>query len=179
MTEPVFASVESALTFAFRYAGQQSPPTPMRRLGTEANLGSGRGLVGLDGAAQAGLILRELDKLPKPQRWVLTVRFGDVRRECPCCGQPAPSAEWLDAVDGLCWCEELEGYPRRVKYAMIEKIVCRRPVVLKALWVDHGLVPRTGHRHMGLLKDRLTGAERDGLNSLGDVFKSTGLVGEM
>lgn len=86
MSEAVFKSAHEALVFAFNYAGQQSPRTPMTRMMQGGALGSGRGLVGIDGAAQAGMVLAAVERLPKEQAQVITVRYGDVRHECPCCG---------------------------------------------------------------------------------------------
>lgn len=98
MKEPVFDSLGNALTFAYRFSGQQFAraqnidPTP---------LGSGRGLVGLDGAAQAGMILSEVKLCGSLEEMVLRARFSDPfdrsARPCDCCGHVGVSSEFLGA----------------------------------------------------------------------------------
>ncbi len=173
-----FKSAHSALIFAFNYAGQQSPKTPLTTLLRGPGIGRGVGLSGLDGAAQAGMILRALDSLPKDQRWVLTVRFGDLRSECPCCGQPAPSDDWREAIAGLAGCVELEGLPRIVRFAAIERAVCRRKWDSKQLSQDYGLSLRTLQEQVRRLKARLGRAENAGLGTLDEWLRKGGAVGE-
>ncbi len=174
--EGLFRSAQDALRFAFNYSGQQSPMTPMTRLLAGPGIGKGLGMVGLDGAAQAGIILARLDKLTAQQRNVLTVSFGDVRMECPCCGQLAPSDEWRDAIDALSHCAELEGVPRPVRYAAIEKAICRRKWDAKRLSQEYGISLSTLHRQVRALKDRLGRVESQALNALADSFRDTGLL---
>ena len=80
--EPLFNSTHVALTFAFEYAGQQSPRTPMTSLMRTENIGSGKGLSGLDGAAQAGFILAEVCRLSDDQHNIIVARYGRVTHEC-------------------------------------------------------------------------------------------------
>ncbi|EGY53130.1 hypothetical protein [Neisseria shayeganii] len=168
--QALFGSVEEALTFAFHYSAEQSPRTPMTALAQGGAIGSGKGLHGVDGAAQAAMILNKLDALPKEQRWALTVRFGDVERECPCCGHPAKSNEWKDAVDGLSWCVELEGIPKQMRHAMIAKVLCRQPHNFRADCERYGLVLRTLNRQKNSLKTRLNALERKGLDEMRDIL---------
>jgi len=122
--EPLFASTHAALVFAFSYAGQQSPKTPMTSLIRTAELGSGKGLSGVDAAAQAGFILAEVCRLPDDQHNIIVARYDRVRHECRCCEQPSPSNEWRAAIDALSHCVELEGVHRKVRLIMVEKAAC-------------------------------------------------------
>lgn len=177
--EAVFGSAHEALVFAYNYAGQQSPRTPMTKLmHGGAALGRGRGLVGLDGAAQAGMVLAAVARLPKEQAQVIMVRYGDVRQECPCCGQPAPPQAWVDAVDALSHCAELEGVPRRVRHAVVERAVCRRKWDAARLSIEYGLSERTLRHSCLQLKRRLGKLENTALAKLDERFTETGLVGE-
>ncbi|QMT41272.1 DNA-binding protein [Neisseria shayeganii] len=168
--QALFGSVEEALTFAFHYSAEQSPRTPMTALAQGGAIGSGKGLYGVDGAAQAAMILNKLDALPKEQRWALTVRFGDVEHECPCCGHPAKSHEWKDAVDGLSWCVELEGIPKQMRHAMIAKVLCRQKVDLAGMSERYGLARSTTYRQQNELKHRLNTHERQGLDAIRDML---------
>lgn len=179
MTEEApFKSAHAALIFAFNYGDQQSPKTPLTTLLRGPAIGKGVGLSGLDGAAQAGMILRALDSLPAEQRHVLTVRFGDFRHECKCCGQPAPSDDWREAVASLASCVELEGLPRIVRFAAIERAVCRRKWDSKRLALDYGLTLRTLQMQVKALKARLGRAETKGLSALDEWLRTGGAVGE-
>ena len=174
---PLFHSAHEALIFAYRYSRQQYPRTPMTRMlqGGEA-IGSGKGLSGLDGAAQAGMILAAVDRLPREQANVIRVRYGDIREDCPCCGQPAPSIEWQDAVDALSHCVELEGVPRRVRHAAIERVLCRRKWDANRLSAEYGLSERTLYRQAGELRKRLKKVESTAMARLDEFFTDSGAV---
>ena len=78
--EPLFASAYDALAFAFRFNAQQYAPTPMARL-MRGSIGSGKGLVGIDGAAQAGFILGVVERLGEWEKAALAARFALDRKE--------------------------------------------------------------------------------------------------
>lgn len=168
--QALFGSVEEALTFAFYYAAGQSPRTPMTALVRGGAIGKGKGLHGVDGAAQAAMILRKLDDLPKEQRQALTVRFGDVEHECPCCGHPSKSNGWKDAVDGLSWGVELEGIPKQMRHAMIANVLCRQKADLAGMSQRYGLVRSTTYRQKDELKKRLNAYEQKGLDAMRDAL---------
>ena len=174
---PPFKSAHAAVIFAFNYAHQQSPKTPMTALLRGPAGASGAGLSGLDGAAQAGMILRAIDALTHDQRAVLVVRFGDFRSECPCCGQPAPSQDWREAMAYLASCADLDGLPRAVKLAAIERAVCRRKWDSKRLSEEYGLSVRTLQEQVRRLKGRMTKAENAGLGALDTWLRQGGTVG--
>jgi len=73
--DPLFASAYDALAFAFRFNAQQYSPTPMARL-MRGQIGSGKGLVGIDGAAQAGFILGVVERLGEWEKAALAARFA-------------------------------------------------------------------------------------------------------
>ena len=178
--DALFKSSHAALIFAFNYAGQQSPKTPLTTLlRISGNLRrNGKGLGGLDGAAQAGMILRALNSLAAVQRQVLIVRYGDFRHTCLCCGQPAPSADWREAVDSLSHCNELEGIPRIVRHAAIERAICRRQWDSKRLSQEYGLSDRTLRDQVKRLKERLSRIENAGLTELDGWLRDGGVVGD-
>lgn len=59
----IFRSAQEAITFACNYSSQQYAMSPMAKLLQGPSRGSGRGLVGLDGAGQAGMVFAELQKI--------------------------------------------------------------------------------------------------------------------
>lgn len=176
--DPVFHSAHEALTFAFRFVGQHSPKTPLAVLvgGELGGLGSGRGLSGLDGAGQAGMVLAALRHLPAEQRHVLIARYGDFRRPCPCCGQPAPEQAWSESIEALSLCEELHDLPKEVRRAAIEKIVCRRKLRFSAFITEYGLAKSTLFDKTRKVRERLGKVENTAMAWLEDFYSARGVL---
>ena len=63
---PLFRSGYEACVFAYAYSSQQYSLTAMAKMMRGGPMGSGRGLVGLDGAAVAGSVKRHISALPHP-----------------------------------------------------------------------------------------------------------------
>lgn len=127
-SDGLFRSMSEALRFAYSYAGQQSPHTPMAKLMQGGSIGSGRGLVGGDGAGQAGMILGSVERLlSTEQRLVVLVRFGaSIIEECSCCGARGHAPWWRDAVAALSLTEELRDLPKPIREAVVMKTVGRQ-----------------------------------------------------
>lgn len=83
MTE-LFKNTHDALIFAFRYSSQQYALSPLAKM-MKSGTGSGKGLVSLDGAAQSGIIMARLSKMPELQRACIVARYALRFEECPCC----------------------------------------------------------------------------------------------
>lgn len=177
-SDPIFKSAHEALTFAFRFAGQHSPKTPMSVMvgGELGGLGSGRGLSGLDGAGEAGMVLAALRHLKDEERHVLVARYGDIRRPCACCGQPAPEPAWSEAVEALSLCDELGDLPKSVRRAAIEKAVCRRKLRFAEFVTEYGLSERTLRDKMRKVKERLGKVENSAMAWLSDFYTARGVL---
>ena len=59
---------------------------------------TGRGLAGVDGAAQAGFILRELQALAPLHQRILEARFLPQTTPCPCCRSSVWDQDWFASV---------------------------------------------------------------------------------
>uniref|UniRef100_UPI003BA1764B hypothetical protein n=1 Tax=Agrobacterium tumefaciens TaxID=358 RepID=UPI003BA1764B len=92
-----FSSAHAALTFAFNYSAQAVERPMMARMADKGG-GSGKGLGGLDGAGQAGMILSKVKSLSRLHQAIFRARFGERVAKCPCCGSPADDLEWLSAI---------------------------------------------------------------------------------
>lgn len=99
-----FRNVDAALAFAMNFAHGTLKKTELARL-MGGPSSSGKGLAGLDGAAQAGMIKRALEAMPEVYRYVLVARFAPLSLACPCkrpcCRGWRESPEWSEAVDWL------------------------------------------------------------------------------
>lgn len=102
--ESLFTSAHGALVFAFNFSGQSYDRPAMNRLATPA-LGTGKGLVGLDGAAQAGFIRAEVKAMGKLAEAIIIARIAPRSTPCQCrsacCSGQKPNKEWTDAIATL------------------------------------------------------------------------------
>lgn len=101
---PLFDTAHGALVFAFNFSGQCYDRPMMNRLAAPA-VGSGKGLVGLDGAAQAGFIRAEVQAMGRLAEAILIARISPRSMPChcrqSCCSGKKPNREWTDAVGYL------------------------------------------------------------------------------
>lgn len=100
----LFKDSGEALHFAFRFSSQQYPISEMARLMKSAGrIGTGKGLIALDGAGQAGMILAELEKLRPIEAACIVCRYSEriIACECrsPCCRGEVFKKEYADSVD--------------------------------------------------------------------------------
>lgn len=176
--DPLFKSTHEALVFAFRYAGQQSPKTPMTCMFLskpgEGDIPKGirqsKGLSGVDGAAQAGMILAEVCRLPDDQHNVIVARYGHVLHECSHCEQDAPSEEWRSAIDALSHCVELEGVHRKVRRMMVERAICGGRLDINLVCKRYSLGRTATYSQLSAIKTKLRKIERIALSNLDNVF---------
>ena len=103
-TAPLFESAYSALVFALNFSGQAYDRPLMNRLAAPA-IGTGKGLAGLDGAAQAGFIRAEVAALGRIAEAIITARFAPRSVTCscraPCCSGRKENNEWVNAIAAL------------------------------------------------------------------------------
>lgn len=99
--EPLFVNTHGALVFAFNFSGQSYDRPMMNRLAAPA-IGSGMGLVGLDGAGQAGMIRAEVRALGALAEAILMARIAPRTTPChcrsACCSGKRPNWEWVNAI---------------------------------------------------------------------------------
>ncbi|OXI42471.1 DNA-binding protein [Burkholderia aenigmatica] len=129
MSEIEFKSAFDAVRFALAYSTQQYGETMMaKRLRGESS-GSGMGLVGVDGAGQAGQIRRMVWELPELHLSVIVARAAPRDMPCSCgsacCSGRVPNLEWQAAIGWLtdasaAYCSGFSHY--RVRRAIIERV---------------------------------------------------------
>lgn len=102
--DPIFGSENGALKFAFNYVHGGVKVWTIGSLGGGGKIG--KGLSGLDGAGQAGLIRAELGKLdPKVRLDILVARYAHPSIPCPCksvcCRGYRENPEWAKAIETI------------------------------------------------------------------------------
>lgn len=180
--EPLFKTTHDALRFAFGYMERQSPKTPlMSMVGSgryreedspprSDSISNGNRLIGLDAAAQAGMILAEVCRLPDDQHNVIVARYYRTTHECKCCGSEVPREEWSAAIDALSHCVELEGVHRKVRNEMVKKAVCGGKLDIDRLCKEHSLARRTLYAQLASIKTKFRKLERTALINLDNIF---------
>lgn len=164
--EPLFDSTYAALAFAYRYSTQQYQPTPMARL-MRGSIGSGKGLHGLDGAAQAGIIRAEVERLRMYERFAVIARFAiDDKERC------------LAMLALICPATAALGtgvHNRRLVDALVQRHYGKR-VHLKDLAEMVGIHPNTMTDRWRSIRRVLTEIEHRGMDMVEARLKEAGLV---
>lgn len=111
---PLFDSYQEALIFAFNYCDQQYAKSVMARLYAKNN-NLGRGLSGIDGAGEAGMVMADVQRLNQSEQDVLCVRYTKVKTFCKCCGQEVNTKEVTEALS------RLEVYIKTANYSKDER----------------------------------------------------------
>jgi len=122
---PLFENAHQALTFAYEYSNQQFAKSLMAvMMESGLRMPTGKGLGGLDGAAQAGMVKARVKGLnvseararqlvtqevandeamrSRLEGYCLVARYArKSKHECPHCGTLTQSAEWREAINYL------------------------------------------------------------------------------
>lgn len=147
--EPLFRSAYDALAFAYRYNSQQYSPTPMAKL-MRGSIGSGKGLYGQDGAAQAGMIRGRLDPLQAWEKAAIAARFALDRQEL----YQARDTLVIPALASL----GTGVHNRRMVDAMVQKFFGKR-VSVKELAAKYGMHRNTMTQRWACIKKTLSEIE--------------------
>jgi hypothetical protein len=186
--EPLFKSTHAALTFCLNFVEQQYERPMMNRLAA-AIVGNGKGLAGLDGAAQAGMIRSELRRLTRVEESALIARCAPAMLPChcghACCSGEKPHREWTDAIGELA---------RDLKRAVFDdrevNIMLRRTYVLRyftpkknrlaieAAAERFDIVRNTFSAHYSRVKAYLQKVEDRGFDLLDERLRAGGVVGD-
>lgn len=99
--EGLFKHTHDALVFAYNYSSQQFALSPMAKM-MKTGIGSDKGLVSLDGAAQAGIIMAHVSRLPQLHQACIVARYAPRYEECPCCqSRDKMTDQYREAVAAL------------------------------------------------------------------------------
>lgn len=166
LEDPLFDSTWAALAFAFRYSTQQYQPTPMARL-MRGSIGSGKGLHGLDGAAQAGIIRAQVQELREFERCAVIARFAlaDLEKIEAMMILVPPAAAALGT--GV--------HNRRMVDNLVQRYFGQR-CNLKDLASTHDVHPDTMTQRWACIKRLLTELERRGIDQVEIRLQAAGLV---
>lgn len=166
LEDPLFDSAWNALAFAFRYSTQQYQPTPMARL-MRGSIGSGKGLHGLDGAAQAGVIRAIVETLPEFERCAVVARFALDQRESLGAKLVLIRPATASLGTGV--------HNRRMVDNLVQRFYGQR-CHLKDLAETYGVHANTMTERWACVKRQLTSLEHRGIDRAEAAFQEAGLV---
>jgi hypothetical protein len=181
--EPIFTSAHAALKFAFNFShGTLKKNFLAAAMGGG---GSGRGLGGLDGAAQAGMILCELEQLDAVRRRCITARMAPQTEPCscksPCCRGYREASEWAAAIEYLTQYVLTEGLTGTKSYHRLRRGVVLRHFGVKISLIDIAAACSVNRDTASDLNKRvvtrLRDEERIGLHEIDGRLKAAGIVG--
>jgi hypothetical protein len=184
----LFRNPHDALMFALRFSSQQYAQTPMAKqlriaaaaAGGGAGIGSGKGLVALDGAAQAGIILARVDKLTPLHRACIVARFSARVEPCCSCGGDKTLDEYRGAIMTLAsWAEQFVPSTRtehRLRYAIVQEYFERtKKIGLAAERI--GVAKRTAHEQKSKIWPHLVDLDKAALTAAGAALED--MIGEV
>ena len=172
----VFETTRSAMVFAFNFSMEQYGMAPLAKMASRSQA-SGKGLVGLDGAGQAGMVLAQIERLSPSERAACVARFHPRSEACPCCGGEKPTAIWREAIEHLA---------SACIPAGVSNVRCRRELVAKHFGVkvqfadlaERYALPRNaiGEQYRALTR-RLSDIEAQAQDSADEALRLHGMVG--
>lgn len=176
----LFKNPADALLFAMRFSSQQYPQSEMSKLMKRSGAGSGKGLVALDGAAQAGMIRARMDRMGALERACIVARYSARTEDCHCCGNQKPLEEYKAAVDLLAdWAMQyLSGAMsvRKIRYAVVQDYFERQRSIGKVA-KEIGVAPRTAYDQKAKIWPHLTELDKQAQAAIGDMLED--LCGEL
>lgn len=181
--EGIFRSAEEAITFACNYSSQQYAMSPMAKLLQGPSRGSGRGLVGLDGAGQSGMVFAELERIDYWQ--LVTLITGKLTRsercDCnrSCCRGWKPNPLFEDAVSQLSDYVAITLKPlppvKEFRVAVIMKYFGEKTDPLETA-KNLGIPKKTAERHITAIRSFIRDLQKSGITALDERLGEIGML---
>lgn len=172
MTE-LFKNSHDALMFAFHYSSQQYALSPMAKMMKTGVVGTGKGLVALDGAGQSGLIRKQIEKLTPIQRACIVARYSPRFIECQCCGsRDKILPEYKEAIATLAqWAlSTFSGLSSRVARECIIRSFYERGVSIKEIAERTKIGKSTLYDHKSKIVAKLKEIDHSAQVAVGDLI---------
>jgi hypothetical protein len=189
---PLFENAHQALTYAYEYSNQQFARSVMAvMMSTGMHIPSGKGLSGLDGAGQAGMVkarVRSLGEVKAEQDkarlqgqlegFVLVARYARRPRECAHCGCMAPTAEWREAIAGLV--RHVNGSVEGISHLHLRRTLVERyfgtKVDMSETAKQCGVSRVTAAKQYKTVKDQLRRIEERAMKNIEQELQDHGLL---
>ncbi|WP_315136853.1 hypothetical protein [Achromobacter marplatensis] len=189
--EALFRSAHAALVYALNYSMQQYDRPLMNKAMSGKPEGEGKGLSGVDGAGQAGMIRAELARLAPLHQAVLVASIAPQQVPCECraacCGGWKTNPEWSDAVSELTTVAAAAALAGCVSNGRLRSGLIQRLLGAKATLADlaarHDVDEKTAGAHSAKLKRWLfgggggaAGLHQQASRILSDRLQASGMI---
>lgn len=170
----LFKTPADALLFGLRFSSQQYAASPMSRMmrqGVSA-AGADKGMVGLDGAGQAGLVLARIEKLAPLERACIVARYSTRTESCCSCGNDRPTDEYKQAIVTLAdWAQQFiaSASARRMRYAIVQEYFERRRNLSKQA-ESMGVPKQTASNQKNKIWPHLSDLDKRAQEIIGDML---------
>lgn len=181
--DPLFRTTNGALLFALNYThgGMKKPSLTVLMGGGR----KGRGLSGLDGAAQAGMIQLELAHLPDQRRALLVARYAvaTVPCECgrPCCRRWIENPEWSEPINWLTQYVLEAGLTGNISHYRFRRALVSRHFGVKESFItmaaQSGVERHTAGERYKKIHEHLKDEEKKARWELEGILQKGGVVG--
>lgn len=180
--ETVFRSTGAALKFALNFShGTLQKSFLAKAMGAP---GASSGLAGLDGAAQAGMILAELQRLATLRRCLLTGRYTQPSSPCACraacCRGWRENPEWKQAIDYLTEYVLVAGLTGAISHLHLRRVLVVRYFEVRVSLIDTanacGVHRNTASQYNKKVVEHFRGEERPAFHELDGQLKGRGVV---
>jgi hypothetical protein len=173
----LFKNAHEALFFAHRFSSQQYAQSPMAKMMERGPgggpIGQGKGLVSLDGAATAGMILGRVERLSELHRACIVARFAERTDECPCCNGQRMSDDYKAALLQLAqWARPLirdEVDSQRMRFGVVQAFYDRKSSITQ-LAKSIGMPARTVLDQKKKIWEQLGQLDKAALTAADDVL---------
>ena len=165
--EALFQSAHNALLFAFNFSGQQYERPMMNRMADDPVAYVSKGLSGVDGAAQAGMIFAKLERLPALYQFIVFASYAPriIPCECrhSCCAGTKPNELWnacIRMIEEAAITQALTGCMshRVLRRGIVQRAFGDKSVVLADLAEKAGVTEKTASSHASKVRLWLNGA---------------------
>jgi len=175
----LFRTPADAILFALRSTSQQYPQSGMAQLMKRSGTASGKGLVALDAAGQAGMVLARLERMDPLARACIVARYSARTEDCPCCGGPKALDEYKAAIVLLAdWSLQFISSAmsvRRIRYAIVQDYFERKRSI-GATAEEIGVPRRTAYDQQAKIRPHLVDLDKAAQEEIGDMLED--LCGE-
>lgn len=192
MQGPLFESAWSAAMFAINYHLHNQPEkSAMLKAMSDPSPAGGKGLVGLDGAAQSGMVLSELKRVGTLGEACIIARIAKKQIPCycksDCCNGHRPNWTWMSAigtisteVSAIFRAEREPGKRGEQENHTLQRLLIAKvfgtPVKLSEAATEHDITPATVGNHYAKILRLLKRAEADAWRDFEAVLKASGII---
>ena len=192
--KPLFRSAHEAMVFAANFRHEIVPRSAMSQMAAPSTGGGGKIPGGLDGAAQAGMILGEASRLSEPLYGLCVfARVAPKSKPCSCkaacCSGKVPNWAWLEAIDtitSMAWALQRGSDTgkrgpvdcQRLRRSLVLKYF-GEGIILKDLAEECELADGTVSTHFAFFSRTLKKYEKEGWSALDVRLTELKIIGDI